>query len=63
MANTHRVNHRELHISTEDNLWGTGYCLDFGLLNTSEALTNGWPIQHQVKGVIDNIWNADAHGD
>ena len=46
-----------------EDRWDVGYCNYVTLTNTSDEAVDGWMVQFDVEGTINNSWNVDRNGD
>ena len=57
------VNDTRLSVDIRDDRWATGYCQYVTITNTSQEAIDGWSVQIEVEGTLNNAWNVEYTGD
>jgi endo-1,4-beta-xylanase len=63
MGNGAGVNDPRLQVDIREDRWDMGYCGYVTLTNTSAEPIDGWMVQTNVEGTINNVWNVEHNGD
>ncbi|MBV71772.1 MAG: hypothetical protein CMH52_10570 [Myxococcales bacterium] len=63
MGNGEGLNDPRIQVDIVEDRWDVGYCNYVTLTNTSDEAVDGWMVQFDVEGTINNSWNVDRNGD
>ncbi|MGC6418018.1 MAG: DUF1592 domain-containing protein [Bradymonadia bacterium] len=63
MGNGAVINDPRLTVNTRDDRWDAGYCSYVTILNTSDEPVDGWMLQFEIEGTINNSWNVERNAD
>ncbi len=63
VGNGEGLNDPRIRVDVVEDRWDVGYCNYVTLTNTSEEVVDGWIVQFDVEGTINNSWNVDRNGD
>ena len=63
MGNGAGVNDPRLTVDIRDDRWASGYCQYVTITNIGSETIDGWSVQIEVEGTLNNAWNVEYIGD